>query len=213
MSTYTTPCREDADWATKWGPSGKTAKQKAAQDCFDRGYYNATVQDCGGWKFKAGCAGQVPEGWSKPYSNESAQEEGYTDRNAAMDANCRSKGFAGSDPNNWQDKGEWFYSLKCINPISTTDPQPQPTQTQPTPTPAPAPTTVIQPVQDQPAQVKPPVSTVEKKDDKTALIVGIVIGVILLLAVIVVVVIIVVKKKGAAASAEYEQMIYPDFMI
>lgn len=189
MSTYTTPCREDADWATKWGPSGKTAKQKAAQDCFDRGYYNATVQDCGGWKFKAGCAGQVPEGWSKPYSNESAQEEGYTDRNAAMDANCRSKGFAGSDPNNWQDKGEWFYSIKCINPISTSDPQPQP------------------------AQVKPPVPTAEKKDDKTALIVGIVIGVILLLAVIVVVVIIVVKKKGAAASAEYEQMIYPDFMI
>lgn len=118
-----TPCKKDEDWNTKWGPAGKTASLKAAQDCFDRGYYDAKVDGCGDWKFKATCSNQIPEGWSKPYSTETAQEEGYSDRDAAMVADCQRRGYgAVSNPgpdkirfkggNVWPDS---YYSMQCIS--------------------------------------------------------------------------------------------------
>lgn len=123
MSTYTTPCKKDEDWSTKWGPSGQTARMKAAQDCFDRGYYDVSVEGCGDWRFKANCSNQVPEGWSKPYSDETAKEEGFTTRDAAMVADCQRRGYGAivnPGPENIRWKGDtiWpnsYYSMKCIS--------------------------------------------------------------------------------------------------
>jgi hypothetical protein len=50
MSTFTTECKKDEDWNSKWGTGGKTATFKAYQKCSDLGYYDTKIVDCGGWK-------------------------------------------------------------------------------------------------------------------------------------------------------------------
>lgn len=123
MSTYTTPCKKDEDWNSKWGPASQTARMKAAQDCFDRGYYDVNIENCGDWRFKATCSNQIPEGWSKPYSDETAKEEGFSTRDAAMVANCQQRGYGAivnPGPENIRYKGDsiWpysYYSMKCIS--------------------------------------------------------------------------------------------------
>jgi hypothetical protein len=52
-TSYTTECKKDEDWNSIWGSGGKTAKMKAAQECYNKGYYNHTITDCGNWAFKA----------------------------------------------------------------------------------------------------------------------------------------------------------------
>lgn len=84
------------------GGSGKTAKMKAAQTCYNEGYYKHTINDCGDWKFSANC-----------YSDESARDEGYDNRNIASLASCKKKYYKEIDPNTFKDHGDWFYSLKC----------------------------------------------------------------------------------------------------
>lgn len=208
MSVYTTPCREDGDWATKWGPAGKTARMKAAQDCFNRGFYDAKIIDCGGWRFKAECTNPIPEGWSKPYSSESAQEEGLGDRNAAADASCRSKGYTGSNPNDWRDKGEWFYSIKCIDPVNTSNQQPT-LNSQPTIQPAVQP--AVQPVPQMIPLAQQPVPFQPEKSN-TGLIIGIIVGVLVLLALVIIVVVVVMKNRtvGKASSIAYDNIMYPN---
>jgi hypothetical protein len=111
-----TPCRKDEDWGSKWGRDGKTAKMMAAQTCSDRGFYSHSITDCGWWNFKANCWEGIPSNWSRPISDEAARERGFANRNEYAKGDCRSKGFLGADPNQWRDRGQWMFSLKCVNP-------------------------------------------------------------------------------------------------
>lgn len=115
-----TGCKMDEDFQKKWGDGGRTAKMKAAQTCYNNGYFSAKINDCGfaTWKFEAACSESTPKDWSKPYSNESAKEEGFTDRNLAMIANCQSKGYSGINPDTWVHKGEEFFSTQCVGATS-----------------------------------------------------------------------------------------------
>ncbi len=113
-----TECKRDEDYGTVWGAGGKTAKMKAAQTCYNNAYYKADIKDCGDWRFKAVCSEPVPKEWSKPYSDESAREAGFNNRNDAARQDCKNKGFSDIDPNTFMDKGEFFYSLKCTGGVS-----------------------------------------------------------------------------------------------
>jgi len=113
-TSYTTECKKDEDWNSIWGSGGKTAKMKAAQECYNKGYYNHTITDCGNWAFKATCSDTVPNDWSKPYSDESAKDEGFSNRNIAAKADCIKKGFIDAHPGKYKDMGDYYFSLKCI---------------------------------------------------------------------------------------------------
>jgi hypothetical protein len=92
---------------------------KAAQQCSNLGYYTHTIVDCGNWNFKASCSDEIPNDWSKPFSDESAREAGFENRNKAAEADCKKKGYATIDSNQFRDRGNWFFSLKCIAPAPT----------------------------------------------------------------------------------------------
>jgi hypothetical protein len=115
INTNASGCKMDEDFQKKWGEGGRTAKMKTSQACYDKGFYTAKIKDCGSgtWKFEAECSETTPIDWSKPYSDESAKEEGFTDRNKAMIANCKNKGYDGIIPSNYIDKGEGFFSTQC----------------------------------------------------------------------------------------------------
>ncbi len=111
-----TDCKKDEDFSSKWGKGGKTAKMMARKICSDHGFYNADIHDCGGWNFKAWCHGDTPHDWSTPYSDEGARERGRSNRNHEALIQCQGKGYAGINPDSWRDKGEWAFSLQCVNP-------------------------------------------------------------------------------------------------
>jgi hypothetical protein len=111
-----TACLKDEETGQNWGNGGKTAKMIARHRCSDNGFYNADIQDCGGWRFRAWCHGATPNDWSTPYSDEGARARGRGDRNNEALIQCKEKGYAGINPNSWRDKGEWAFSLQCVNP-------------------------------------------------------------------------------------------------
>ena len=111
----TSPSHRDEDFNSKWGKNGKTAKMMAGQWCNDHGFYSHTINDDGNWYFSANCSGTIPNDWSRPISDEHAQELGFSNRNDFATDDCKKKGFQGIDSNNWRDKGDWAFSLHCIN--------------------------------------------------------------------------------------------------
>lgn len=119
--SYTTQCKKDEDFGSVWGSGGKTAKMKGIQECINMGYYTYGINDCGGWKFSVACSDMIPVDWSAPYSDESARELGYANRNDAALASCIKKGYMEIDQTQWSDRGNWFFSVKCSKP----NPKPQ----------------------------------------------------------------------------------------
>ena len=114
--SFKTQCKKDEDFNSIWGSGGNTAKLKAMQECSNRGFYNNTINDCGGWNFNATCKDSVPSDWSRPYSNEHAREIGKQNRDQAMHDDCKSKGFFGWS-GEWKEVGNyWNISGKCDNP-------------------------------------------------------------------------------------------------
>jgi hypothetical protein len=83
MPDFDTECKMDQDWVNaegepKWRAGGNTAKLMASETCFAAGADTATIEDCGGWRFKARCRGNLPFDWSRPYSDEAAREAGLS---------------------------------------------------------------------------------------------------------------------------------------
>lgn len=114
--SFSTQCKKDEDFNSVWGSGGKTAKLKAMKECSDKGYYNNTINDCGGWNFSATCKDLVPSNWSSPYSDEHAREIGKYNRDHAINDDCKSKGYMGYS-GEWKEVGNFFnYSGKCDNP-------------------------------------------------------------------------------------------------
>jgi hypothetical protein len=108
------PVFRDEDLSHKWGPSGNTAKLASVHWCSDNGYYDTKINDKGEWKFSASCSGSVPEGWSKRYTNESAQLLGYQTARDAAKEDCSKKGYM--DVTNEENLGgHWDYSFKCAD--------------------------------------------------------------------------------------------------
>lgn len=105
--------KKDEDFNSKWGHNGNTAKLKASQWCSDQGYYDTRIIDDGSWNFHGECSNSIPSDWSKPFSNESAKEIGYNDRNDAAKADCIKKGFSDINSASYNDKGNWNFSLQC----------------------------------------------------------------------------------------------------
>ena len=111
-----TACLKDEETWFNWGLDGKTAKMIARHRCSDAGFYNADIQECGDWKFRALCHGATPHDWTTPYSDEGARARGSSDRNQEALKQCKKKGYATINPDSWRDKGEWAFSLECVNP-------------------------------------------------------------------------------------------------
>ena len=110
------------NWNAVWGTGGKTAKMKAANECYHKNYYNAQIVDCGNWKFKAVCSGDIPNDWSRPISDEAARDHyGYPNRFAMANENCRVRGWVGADPMSVRDKGDWAFSYQCKRPTWAND--------------------------------------------------------------------------------------------
>lgn len=108
------PVFRDEDLSHKWGPSGNTAKLASVHWCSDNGYYDTKINDKGEWKFSASCSGTVPDGWSKRYTNESAQLLGYPSARDAAKQDCNKKGYM--DVTNEENLGgHWDYSFKCAD--------------------------------------------------------------------------------------------------
>lgn len=120
------PSKRDEDFGTKWGAQGNTAKLMAVKYCADNGFYDTKINDKGDWNFSATCSGTVPPDWSKRYSDESAKEDGFLNRNEAALADCRKKGYGYIDSNQYNSGGHYDYSVKCIdvkwdNPVTGKD--------------------------------------------------------------------------------------------
>lgn len=108
------PAKKDEDYNSKWGSLGKTAKMMARQWCSDNGFYDYKMND-NNWNFWADCSGDIPNDWSRPMIDERARELGFTDRNDFAKNDCKKKGFQGINSFQYRDKGEWAFSLQCIN--------------------------------------------------------------------------------------------------
>lgn len=121
-------------------------------------------------------------------------------------------GYGGSNPNDWRDRGEWFYSIKCINPVNTSNQQPT-LNSQPTIQPAvqPAVQPAIQPVPQMIPLAQQPVPFQPEKSN-TGLIIGIIVGVLVLLALVIIIVVVVMKNRsvGKASSIAYDNIMYPN---
>ena len=116
IGSFSTQCKKDEDFNSVWGRGGNTAKLKAMQECSDKGYYNNTINDCGGWNFSATCKDSVPSDWSRPFSDEHARELGKQNRDQAINDDCKSKGFFGYIGEFKEVGNHWNFSGKCGNP-------------------------------------------------------------------------------------------------
>jgi hypothetical protein len=119
-AVLTTACKSDADWNSIWGPGGQTAKMKAVEECSNNNYYNHSIIDCGNWTFAAKCYGDIPNNWSKPYSDQSALDAypgtGVSDHRGAASFDCINKGYTSisQNPGDERDMGDWYFSVLCV---------------------------------------------------------------------------------------------------
>lgn len=112
------PVFRDEDLSHKWGPSGNTAKLASVHWCSDNGYYDTKINDKGEWKFSASCSGTVPDGWSKRYTNESAQLLGYPSARDAAKQDCNKKAIWMLQTKKiWVDIGIIHLSVLTLNGI------------------------------------------------------------------------------------------------
>lgn len=114
--TIETNCIRDEDSGQDWGKDGKSAQMVSRDTCSKFGYYDAQIIDCGGWRFKAKCSGDVPKDWSTPYSDESSRSRGYNSSKDDSKKQCVDKGYMGINQNASRDKRGWAFSHQCINP-------------------------------------------------------------------------------------------------
>jgi hypothetical protein len=108
-----TPKWNDESFKKIWGGGGKTAKMKIRQQCSNWGYQDVQIHDKKNWVFQGVCNTPVDPNWSRPYSDESAIEEGYSNRNTAAETDCKKKGHLTIKPHKYIDKGDWYFQIQC----------------------------------------------------------------------------------------------------
>ena len=114
------PCRRDQDTQQLFGINGASAKGEAVKWCSDQGKFGIAdggrIIDCGAWYFSAQCGANRPGDWSQCFRDETARQQGFANRNAQAEQDCKNRGYVGIDPGTFKDCGEWHFSVKCANP-------------------------------------------------------------------------------------------------